>query len=143
MKRILSSLFFILFVFAQTSDAVGNITGMIRARPRIESNPGETQRGGQVGATCVASPFCPDCARGGNVCRTVKQFFGGITVLAAKRYMIDQCRRANGLDYCGGSYGCVRQKNWSPKEQERYRQRYGGGCYKSCDKSVVCYLDSR
>ena len=98
---------------------------------------------GVLGVTCVASPYCPDCGNRSNVCRTVKEFFPGITALAAKRIMIDKCRRANGLDYCGGSYGCVRRKGWTPQEQQRYRSQYGGGCYKQCDNSVICYIDSR
>lgn len=101
------------------------------------------KRGGVVGVTCVASPYCPDCNSRGNVCRGVKEFFPGITALAAKKIMIDKCRRANSLDYCGGSYGCVRNRNWTPREAERYRAQYGGGCYKQCDKSVICYIDSR
>lgn len=97
----------------------------------------------QVGARCYASPRCPDCNGRGNVCSVVQEFFPGVTVLAAKRFMIDKCRRANGLDYCGGSYQCVRQRGWTPQQGAQYKARYSGGCYKQCDNSVVCVLANR
>ena len=139
MKRFLITTLFLMFVFNSTSDA-GRRNPPLGATATTVIAIKLPQRGGQVGATCVASPYCPDCERGGNVCLGAKEFFGGLTVLVAKRYMIDKCRRANALDYCGGSRGCVRRTR---QEQESHRARYGGGCYKSCEKSIVCYIDSR
>jgi hypothetical protein len=108
---------------------------------------GELQRGGQAGATCVALPYCPGCnGRGSTVCIGVKEFFPGMSALVAKGYVVSKCRKANALDYCGSDCGIggLRQKNPNWKQEvERHRARYGGGCYKSCDKSVVCYPDSR
>jgi hypothetical protein len=145
MKRSILIVLCLFFTFASTNEAGREEIVVPQASHADAAMVGSTppQRGGQVGATCVANPYCPECDGRGNVCRTVKEFFPGITVLAAKRYMIDKCRRANGLDYCGGSYGCVRQKNWTPRDGERHRAKYGGGCYKSCDKAVTCYIDNR
>jgi hypothetical protein len=103
----------------------------------------KVQRGGVLGVTCVSSPYCPDCGSTANVCRVTKEFFPGITGLLAKKVMIDKCRRAHALDYCGGSYKCVRQKGWTLRDGDKHRAKYGGGCYKQCDKSVICYPDSR
>ena len=94
----------------------------------------------QVGATCVATPQCPDCDGRGNVCLSAREFFPGLTVLAAKRYMVQKCRQANALDYCGGSRGCMKK---SRDEQNRHRARYGGGCYKQCETAIHCYIDNR
>ena len=101
--------------------------------------------GQQVGATCVASPYCPDCDGGSNVCQSAKEFFPGLTIVLARRYMIDKCKRANALDYCGGSYKCVRRKGWTPRDSNEYKKRYGGGCWKQCEdpKKIVCYIDNR
>ena len=134
MKPLFIAMLLLMFLFASSTE-------FDKAAAVTASEP--PQRGGQVGVTCVASPYCPDCVNGGNVCQITKEFFGGITGVLAKKYMIEKCRRANALDYCGGSYGCVRKKGWTPQDGDRYRAKYGGGCYKSCDKSVVCYPDSR
>lgn len=95
----------------------------------------------QVGAKCVAVPRCPDCGGDGNVCRGAEEFYPGITMALAKRSIIAKCQRANGLDYCGGSRGCVKKTR---SEQDRHRQQYGGGCYKQCEKVAACvYLTNR
>ena len=95
----------------------------------------------QVGARCRAVPHCPDCGGGGNVCRSVEEFYPGITMLVARRNIIAKCQRANGLDYCGGSRGCVKKPR---AEQEQHRKQYGGGCYKQCERVAACvYFDNR
>lgn len=95
----------------------------------------------QVGAKCIAAPRCPDCERGGNVCLGASEFYPGITMTVAKRSIILKCQRANALDYCGGSRGCVKKTS---AEQERHRKQYGGGCYKQCEKVAACvYLTNR
>ncbi|MDX6613585.1 MAG: hypothetical protein QOD75_2771 [Blastocatellia bacterium] len=100
--------------------------------------------GGQVGTYCAALPRCPDCVNGGNVCRGAEQFYPGLTYfLGGKKDIIRRCQQANALDYCGGSYGCVRQKNWTPRDADRYMQRYGGGCYKQCEKVAACAFQGR
>lgn len=98
------------------------------------------ERPQQVGVTCKANPYCPDCPSGGNVCRGVQQFYGGVLAAAAKKDIIRRCRQANGLDYCGGSRGCVKLRR---EEANRHRARYGGGCYAQCERVAGCYLDNR
>jgi hypothetical protein len=96
---------------------------------------------GQIGTMCVAVPQCPDCNGGGNVCRSVEQFYPGATYfLGARKDMTRRCQQANALDYCGGSRNCVRL---SRQEQERHRVRYGGGCYAQCERSVACAFQGR
>jgi hypothetical protein len=94
----------------------------------------------QVGFRCVARPQCPDCTGGGNVCPGVEEFYPGITMLVAKKNIIYKCQHANGLDYCGGSRGCMKLK---PEERKRHMERYGGGCYRQCEKVAVCIVDNR
>ena len=111
----------------------------IALTPQRRPNPG-----GQVGTYCVARPNCPDCASGGNVCRGAEQFYPGLTYfLGGKKDIIRRCQQANALDYCGGSMGCVKQKNWTPRDGERHRARYGGGCYKQCEKVAACAFQGR
>jgi len=61
-------------------------------------------------------------------------------MIVAKRNIIAKCFQANGLDYCGGSRGCMRM---SREEQKRHKENYGGGCYRQCGKVAGCYLDNR
>ena len=143
MRRFLKLVLPILFVLLLAGYSLRQSTSAV-AHSTVDWNQTVGAASGQqVGATCYASPRCPDCDGKGNVCTQTKEFFPGLTVLAAKRYMIDKCRRANALDYCGGSYQCVRQKGWNPQQAQRYREQHGGGCYKQCDTSVVCVLDNR
>ena len=111
-------------------DAVASIEAILFSFP---------QRGGvvQVGVECVALPQCPDCTRAGNVCRGARQFYGGITAIIAKKNIIAECQRANALDYCGGSNGCMKLTS---KDQQKHRTRYGGGCYPQCPRVAKCVV---
>lgn len=96
----------------------------------------------QVGMKCSIHPRCPDCNGKGNVCLGATEFFPGVTVLAkGKALMVSKCRRANALDYCGGSRECVKKTR---QEQERHKRNFAGGCYAQCqEKNVVCVLTNR
>jgi hypothetical protein len=96
--------------------------------------------GQQVGVTCKAYPSCPDCDGKGNVCMGAQGFYGGILAAGGKRDVIYKCQKANSLDYCGGSFKCVKL---SRADQQRFRTAHGGGCYASCAKVAGCYVDNR
>ena len=91
-----------------------------------------------MGMKCVIYPRCPDCDGKGNVCSGAEEFFPGVTVIAkGKALMVTKCRKANALDYCGGSRGCMKKTR---EEQQRHRNSYGGGCYAQCQekKRLLC-----
>lgn len=110
-------------------------SGMANSAKPLES-------GQQVGMKCVIYPRCPDCDGRGNVCSGAEEFFPGVTVIAKGRaLMVTKCRKANALDYCGGSRGCMKKTR---EEQQRHRNSYGGGCYAQCqEKNVYCVLSNR
>ncbi|MGH9931876.1 MAG: hypothetical protein ACREA9_21975 [Pyrinomonadaceae bacterium] len=95
----------------------------------------------QFGVECVAVPQCPDCTRGGNVCRGAREFYGGpLGAAVAKKMIIAKCQKANALDYCGGSMGCMKL---SSQDQRRHRERNGGGCYPQCERVAKCVVQYR
>jgi hypothetical protein len=99
------------------------------------------QQAVQIGVECVAVPQCPDCTRGGNVCRSAREFYGGLIGAAvAKKNIIAKCQKANALDYCGGSNGCMKL---SMQDQKRHRERNGGGCYPQCERVARCVVQYR
>jgi len=96
----------------------------------------------QVGVKCYIYPRCPDCNGKGNVCSGAEEFFPGLTVIAkGKSLMVTKCRKANALDYCGGSRECVKKTR---EERQRHKNNNGGGCYAQCqEKNVTCVLNNR
>lgn len=96
----------------------------------------------QAGMRCSIYPRCPDCDGKGNVCFGAEEFFPGVTVLAkGKSLMVQKCRKANSLDYCGGSRACMKKTR---QEQQRHKSNFGGGCYAQCkEENVRCVLDNR
>lgn len=92
---------------------------------------------GVVGATCWATPVCPDCKGSQNTCRTVEEtFYPGVLMAVAKDAVIKECQDRNALDYCGD--GC------SPSKREAVLAAHHGGCYEQCETTAHClYGDNR
>jgi len=97
----------------------------------------------QQGFRCSIIPRCPDCDGGGNVCRGAEEFFPGATVLLrAKGVVVSKCKNANALDYCGGSYQCMRR--YTREQRDRHKSNFFGGCFAQCkEQNVRCVLDNR
>ena len=127
---------------SQSNESHADASVVSTISPDIVDSAKPSESGQQVGFKCVIYPQCPDCNGKGNVCRGAEEFFpGGTLLLKGKALMVTKCRKANALDYCGGSRECMKKTR---AEQQRHKNNYGGGCYAQCqEKNVRCVVNNR